>query len=118
MMVLIMAFSFMPVPIREQSVSANNANKTVFQGDNFQIECHIENQWQDGYQASITIQNTGKRTIHNWMLAFATENKIQNIWNAENRFYMQGVHVPTGIRSRLVARVAVLRLSKNISANH
>ena len=44
-MILIMAFSLIPAPMHAQGVSGSNQEKTVFQGDDFQVECRIENKY-------------------------------------------------------------------------
>jgi chitodextrinase len=52
------------------------------------LACHIAysitNQWSGGFQAAITINNTGTTGITNWTLtwAFANGQTITQIWNA------------------------------------
>ncbi len=55
-----------------------------------QSSCHvtytITNQWNNGFQASATIGNTGSTTINGWKLqwTFANSQQITNAWNANS----------------------------------
>ena len=42
----------------------------------------LVNSWSTGFQASITITNTGTTTITNWTLQFNFAATITQIWNA------------------------------------
>jgi hypothetical protein len=44
----------------------------------------ITNQWDTGFGASITIQNTGTTTVNGWTLAFTFPNNqtVTQLWNA------------------------------------
>lgn len=46
------------------------------------IKYDIDEQWDTGYIASITIQNISTKTINDWKLDFYYAGDIQNIWNA------------------------------------
>ena len=50
MMAFIMIFSFMPAPMHAQGISESNQDKAVFEEDNFQTECRIDNKWQERNQ--------------------------------------------------------------------
>lgn len=65
----------------------NNASKGqmtedsgVF-GQGFEVEWSAVNKWDTGYNAEITLTNTGTETIHNWMLEFQTDDRITDLWN-------------------------------------
>ena len=47
------------------------------------ISFELEECWDDGYNASVKIKNTGEEIIHNWYLAYNKNYKIKNIWNAK-----------------------------------
>ena len=38
--------------------------------------------WEEGYNASVKIDNTGESIIENWALSFAYAGSISGIWNA------------------------------------
>jgi cellulase/cellobiase CelA1 len=40
--------------------------------------------WQGGFQASVTVANTGSAAINGWTLAwnFAGDQQVTNLWNA------------------------------------
>lgn len=48
----------------------------------YSISYDIDKQWDNGYIAAITIQNTSAKTIDDWKLDFYYDGDIQNIWNA------------------------------------
>lgn len=50
----------------------------------------VGNPWSDGFQAEITIRNTGQTTINGWTLAFAFPGgqTINHLWG--------GVHTQSG----------------------
>jgi hypothetical protein len=49
--------------------------------------CHVSyaitNQWQGGFQAAVTVENTGSTALQNWTLtwSFARGQTISNLWN-------------------------------------
>ena len=47
------------------------------------IQIDITNQWNSGFEASVTLQNSGSSTINGWELSFDYEPQIQNIWNVD-----------------------------------
>lgn len=47
----------------------------------FETQYTIVSKWSTGYNAEITLTNTGDETIHNWMLEFQTGDKITSLWN-------------------------------------
>ena len=42
----------------------------------------VTSSWQSGFQASVTITNTGTAAIGNWTLQFTMPYAIISIWNA------------------------------------
>lgn len=51
--------------------------------EDYRIDFRVDNRWDSGYQAGITITNTGTQKIENWHLALSSELSIVDIWNAE-----------------------------------
>jgi hypothetical protein len=49
---------------------------------NAQVTMEKNNEWGDGFQGSVTIQNTGSSEINGWTLSFDADFEIQQIWNA------------------------------------
>lgn len=43
----------------------------------------LQNYWPGGYQADITLENTGEQPIPNWYISFDCQDEIINLWNAE-----------------------------------
>ncbi len=55
-------------------------------GGSCSIHYAITNQWTGGFQAGLTITNTGSTTLSGWSLVFSFANgqKISQIWNASD----------------------------------
>lgn len=58
-------------------------NSGVYTGENYRVEFVIDNRWASGYNATISIYNTGDTKIENWTVAFPLNESIDTIWNAE-----------------------------------
>lgn len=54
----------------------------IYQGANYEVCFRLDNRWDTGYNATVTIKNTGDTPIENWCVSFPLEQKIANIWNA------------------------------------
>lgn len=65
------------------SATAGNAiqavNPEVYQGENYQVEFHVDTQWQTGYNGRVTITNICEKAIDNWYLSFELADEIQNL---------------------------------------
>lgn len=82
---LLVAFIFnLAAPCGAVSIAAESEkNKNVFEGKGFLVSYQIDQRWENGYNGTISITNTGETTIENWCIAFEQSNPIQNIWNAQ-----------------------------------
>ena len=80
--------------ISSQIISVSSATKSAgteegnlgiseYVGNGFQVAFKIEDSWKDGYNATVSIKNTGNNKIENWCLVFELSNEITNIWNAK-----------------------------------
>jgi endoglucanase len=47
------------------------------------VDFNLENQWEGGFQASISIENGGQNSLDEWTLEFEAPFEITQIWNAE-----------------------------------
>jgi len=69
------------------SSSASNQASATTQSSSGGFECHVDyknvNQWNTGFQAAISIRNTGTVPIANWTLKwlFSGNQRITNLWN-------------------------------------
>ena len=69
--------------ITEKADEWNDITKeSVYKGENFEVKFMLTDYWNDGYNAKIIIENTGKTIIENWSLEFDYNGTISNIWNA------------------------------------
>ncbi len=57
-------------------------NIGTYKGDNYEVSFVIDSKWDNGFNATITISNTGVMPIENWCMPFPLEQEISNIWNA------------------------------------
>ena len=67
------------------NISTAEEQKNIFgyKGENFEVEFQLEESWQGGYRASITLKNITSKKLKNWGLSFELEDDITSIWNAE-----------------------------------
>jgi hypothetical protein len=63
--------------------SATTAAVPSGSGTGCHVSYTITNQWQGGFQAAVTIENTGSTALQNWSLtwSFANGQTITNLWN-------------------------------------
>ena len=54
----------------------------TYSSENFDVNFKLDNVWDTGYNATITITNTSDSIIENWCLTFPLSENISNIWNA------------------------------------
>lgn len=82
--VLVFAMLISPLQsITMQKVDASSkTQKSFYTGDDFEVTCTITDQWNTGFNANVTIKNTGKDTIDNWSIGFVFPYEISKIWNA------------------------------------
>ncbi len=53
-----------------------------YQGEGYNVDFVIDNQWDSGFNATVTINNTSDTKIENWSIIMPLHNNISNIWNA------------------------------------
>ena len=56
--------------------------ENIYNSENFDVSFRLDNKWDTGYNATITITNTSDSVIENWCLTFPLSETISNIWNA------------------------------------
>lgn len=66
----------MPVNAQENNLSIESRK------DDLTVSQKLENQWNDGYVATITITNSTKTVVKDWEIKLPMYNYIENIWNA------------------------------------
>ncbi|MBQ8412595.1 MAG: cellulose binding domain-containing protein, partial [Lachnospiraceae bacterium] len=62
--------------------TVTNETENIYTGEGYQVQFKLDNKWDTGYNATVTIKNTGDTTIENWCVSFPLEQSIGNIWNA------------------------------------
>lgn len=90
--VLLLMLSMLASTVGTSSIQAKEETKKSYHGEGYEITYIVQDEWQDGYNATIEIRNTGRKKIENWSITFQHPSKITNIWNAaiqnrENDFY-------------------------------
>lgn len=82
----------MAVPVTAAEKTSEKTKEETdyrFEGDTFEVAFHVDGKWNNGYNANITITNTGEETIQDWALLYVFEDEIQNLWNGkqiENKY--------------------------------
>lgn len=56
-----------------QTVILHASDAAPYQGNGFEIVFLLDSSYHGGFQARVQIRNTGKETIHNWMLRMQYE---------------------------------------------
>lgn len=59
----------------------NNGNEEIKQ--EYKIKYTILDNWENGYNATVEIENVSEEVIDNWKISFKFDAEISNIWNAE-----------------------------------
>lgn len=72
---------------------AQQGDKVLFKGDNFIVKFEILAKWNTAYNANITIENTGKNTIHDWAIIFYSNDDITNLWNGKIAKKQNGLYL-------------------------
>ncbi len=75
---MIIVFVFSICPVIDTKASSNNS---IYDGQGYEVTFRIDNQWQDAFNATISIRNTGVEQIDNWALGFYLPYTITNISN-------------------------------------
>jgi len=55
-------------------------------GEDYEVECCVEKQWEQHFMGTIKIRNTGDKVIRNWALQFKASYEIEQIWNGTLQF--------------------------------
>lgn len=52
-----------------------------YEGNGFQVEFTVVNQWEGEYEGKLVLRNTGSLSIENWRLGFTLDGEITSVWN-------------------------------------
>lgn len=74
------------------STLENTQSNSCYETDTFRIIFSVTNQWNDGFNGNIRIENLSNERIHDWCLQFSFNNTITNIWNAEIVNYTDDIY--------------------------
>lgn len=58
------------------------SDEFVYETEGYTVLFQVDGAWDQAFNATVTISNTGERTIENWYLTFELPNTISSIWNA------------------------------------
>lgn len=64
----------------------------IFKNDSYEVNFVLDSKWNTGYNATITIENTGEQEIEDWVLALETEDNITNLWNGTIETLEDGIY--------------------------
>jgi hypothetical protein len=57
------------------------------------VQFSVTNEWTNGFNGDVAIQNTGALTIHGWKVQFTFNGQISSIWNASIVSHSGNVYV-------------------------
>jgi len=72
---------------------AGEVYESTYDSEGYSVTFKLDNKWETGYTATVTITNTGEETIENWCMSFPLEQGISNIWNASIEEDLDGFYV-------------------------
>lgn len=67
----------------EHVSAAENTEYIEVETGNIALEIEVTSQWENHYNADVTVYNLMDEKMDNWMVALDFEDYIENIWNAE-----------------------------------
>lgn len=93
-LLLVVETCVLPVAAISQQVISEKQPETDagLSEQSFETQCAVLNVWNTGYNAEITLTNTGTKTIHNWMLEFQTDDKITDLWNGSIHYQEANIY--------------------------
>ncbi|MCT9089934.1 glycoside hydrolase family 9 protein [Streptomyces sp. ASQP_92] len=70
--------------VRAATFTATEADDDATSGTSCSVTYRIDNAWNDGFTATVTVKNTGASAISGWTLgwSFAGNQRISGAWNA------------------------------------
>ncbi|MBQ4537716.1 MAG: cellulose binding domain-containing protein, partial [Lachnospiraceae bacterium] len=92
----LLVLSMLATPLAELKVQAEEAEQNLTEEAetySYETDFTITSSWEGHYNATITIENTGDTTIHNWHLGFETKDTIESLWNGTVYKEEDGYHV-------------------------
>ncbi len=78
---------------QNEAYSETEQYESTYESEGYSVTFKIDNKWDAGYTATVTITNTGEETIENWCMSFPLEQSISNIWNASIEEELDGFYV-------------------------
>lgn len=62
----------------------------ICEKEGYRVEFRITESWEKGYNAEVLITNTSADTIHNWGILFETDDRIRDLYNAQEAGSAEG----------------------------
>ena len=82
-------------------------------GASYKVSFAADNKWQGGFQGTIKIKNTGKKTIKDWKLVFTYDVEFESSWNGNvknkgNEYTITGVDFNRYIKGGETAEIGFI----------
>ena len=65
------------------SIEKNGDTTYTYNNDTMSLQYSITSEYGNNYQVELAVTNTTKETIHNWEIAYNTDDVIVSIWNGK-----------------------------------
>lgn len=79
-------------------------NKTVDSTDNAEIGYEIQNSWDGGFIAEVSVTNNSDMPLEAWRLSFNGNFDITNLWNANKLYSENGFLVENNVSTTPIAK--------------
>lgn len=97
---LIVLVTSVPIPQVQAGNHGNKGNKAskeeveeTYVAEGYEVNFKVTSQWNDGFNAEVTVTNISDTVIDNWAIGFDMPHKITNIWNGEIESEDDGYYV-------------------------
>lgn len=68
--------------ISEDTEVSVSEEEYIYETERYKVSFIVTSSWNEGFNAVVTVSNTGQQVIEDWYLSFELPNKITDIWNA------------------------------------
>ena len=72
--------------------AAEPSSNTIYDKNGLKVDFKVDSQWDNYFNGTISVTNTGTQTIEDWAFTFDLPHEISNVWNAAIIEHQPGVY--------------------------